>query len=220
MFVCIFSLDSEGQRRRQRTATSQGNFVLRLGAGYNSSKFAQDFSDFSTTNNTLSFNPTITYMVVDNLEIGVNVAVDNRNIETVSLLSPLTKTVETGTDLGFGLFAQKYFPLNNWFAFYTAADLGIITGSYNTDNIVGSNTNSAKGNRNGVQGGLNFGFGFTPYNAFALWSNIAGIGVSNIKDDPDGANNSSSQTDIGLNVARRPIEIGVAWYFGRGLWRR
>lgn len=218
ILLCTFAYDSSAQRKRKRTATSQGNWVLRFGMGFNSDRTTNDFNDLETTDNTFSFNPTLTYMVIDNLEVGVNVGVDNMSMRQE--LATNNRTERNGTDVAFGLFAQKYFPLNNWFAFYTNAHIGLLTGSADIDNIVGSTTTTTGVDRNGVRGGVGFGFGFTPYNAFALYSDFAGLTVSNIKENPDGPNNSTSNTSAGLNVQRNPINLGVAWYFGRGLWRR
>lgn len=218
--LCTFNFDASAQRKRQRTATSQGNFVVRFGMGYNNDRLVQEQADYDYQSTTFSFNPTVTYMVMDNLEFGVMLDIDDIRMDETTNLSPLTRTRYDRTEIGFGLFAQKYFPLNNWFAFYTAANLGLVTGSYDTYNYSSSSVPVDGGDVNGVRGGLNFGFGFTPYNAFALWSNIAGITLSNVKDNPTQAGQATSSiSHSGLNVDKNPISIGVAWYFGRGLWR-
>ncbi len=226
ILLCAFTFDSTAQRKRKRTATSQGNFVLRLGMGYNSDRNSNDFTDTETSMNAFKFNPTLTYMVIDNLEVGVNFGVNNYNNENTRSVSPLNRVNTNGTDISFGLFAQKYFPLNNWFAFYTSANLGLVTGSYESDSTFSGTTYpvlAGSGEKNGVMGGLNFGFGFTPYNAFAIWSDFAGINVMNVKNNPDGASNTRTETSTNFGVmgsGNTPINLGVAWYFGRGLWRK
>lgn len=223
--LCVLTWNADAQRTRTRTATSQGNWVLRLGMGYNYSNMDYDFDSRSRTVNEIHFKPTISYMVIDNLEIGATFNLMNGTQDDVTTLSPSTiKTEADYTDIGFGLFAQKYFPLNNWFAFYTAANLGISTGNWENRSIAGTTTTTARGNRNGVGGDVSFGFGFTPFRAFALYADIAGIGVQNMKVDPDGpdtaTSSATSTTDIGFNVHRQPISLAIAWYFGRGLWAR
>ncbi len=219
ILLCAFTFDSSAQRKRKRTATSQGNWVLRVGAGFNTNSSTDELTGFENSSNTFSFNPTLSYMVIDNLEIGANVGVANTSSRNES--SATARIEDEGTDFTFGLFAQKYFPLNNWFAFYTSANIGLLTGSGETSNINGSTTSTSGYVNNGVQGGLNFGFGFTPYNAFALYSDFTGLTISNTKRNPDGNTLPTvSNTSAGFNIARNPINIGIAWYFGRGLWRR
>lgn len=221
MIVSALSVDA--QRKRTRTATSQGNVVVRLGMGVNSEKVDPDL-DPVYRETRVSFKPSVGYMVVDNLELGVNFGVSHSTIEDVALQSPtLTKTDMRATDVNFGVYVQKYFPLNNWFAFYTSADLGLSTGSFETDNVVGAVTTpvlAQSGIRNGVGGSANFGFSFTPYNALALQADIAGLGVSSMKVDYDGANNTINTTNAGFNVWRNPYNLSLVWYFGRGLWKK
>lgn len=221
MIVSALSVDA--QRKRTRTATSQGNVVVRLGMGVNSEKVDPDL-DPVYRETRVSFKPSVGYMVVDNLELGVNFGVSHSTIEDVALQSPtLNKTDMRATDVNFGVYVQKYFPLNNWFAFYTSADLGLSTGSFETDNVVGAVTTpvlAQSGIRNGVGGSANFGFSFTPYNALALQADIAGLGVSSMKVDYDGANNTVNTTNAGFNVWRNPYNLSLVWYFGRGLWKK
>ncbi|HOZ51616.1 MAG TPA: outer membrane beta-barrel protein [Chitinophagaceae bacterium] len=221
MIVSAFSVDA--QRKRTRTATSQGNVVVRLGLGVNSTKVDPDL-DQEFTSTTVHFTPSVGYMVVDNLELGVNFGVSNTNAEDVFDQAPiLSKQNYKATDVNFGVYVQKYFPLNNWFAFTAAADLGLSTGSYQTDNVLGAVTTpvlAESGNRNGVGGALNFGLAFTPYNAFSFQANIAGLGVQSMKNDPDGVNNTTNTTDFGFNVHRQTMSLDFVWYFGRGLWKK
>lgn len=221
--MLISALSVDAQRKRTRTATSQGNVVVRLGMGVNTMKVDPDL-DPVYTENSINFQPSVGFMVVDNLELGVNLSVDNSWSEDITTQSPtISKTNRNATMVGFGVYIQKYFPLNNWFAFTTAADLGLSTGSYNTDNVLGSVTTpdlANSGNRNGVGGAVNFGFAFTPYNAFSLQANIAGIGVQNYKDDADGTNDAVNYTNVGFNVHRQTTSLSLVWYFGRGLWKK
>ncbi|MBP6455754.1 MAG: hypothetical protein KA275_03390 [Chitinophagaceae bacterium] len=218
MMLAVVSVDA--QRKRKRTATSQGNVALRFGMGINSDKTVWDFGDVESRMNTLEFMPSVSYFIIDNLEIGVNLGITNGRGE--DRYTATTSQETTMTDVHFGIFAQKYFPLNNWFALQTNANIGLNTGNYNTNDIVsGTVTNdpTQSGESNGVSGGINFGFAFTPYNAFGLWADVAGFGVQNTKVNPGGANDTYSNTNVGFNVARQPLSIGAAWYFGRGLWR-
>ena len=227
MIVSALSVDA--QRKRTRTATSQGNVVVRLGMGVNSEKVDKDFNPVDNSDRVyretrISFNPTVGYMVVDNLELGVNFGISNTTIEdVVTQSSSLEKTDMRATDVNFGVYVQKYFPLNNWFAFYTSANLGLSTGSFETDDVDGAVTkpvSDSSGIRNGVGGAVNFGFSFTPYNALAIQADIAGLGVGSMKTDYDGANNTVNTTNAGFNVWRNPYNLSIVWYFGRGLWKK
>ncbi len=221
MIVSAFSVDA--QRKRTRTATSMGNVVVRLGLGVNSKKVDLDL-DTVYTSTAVHFKPSVGYMVVDNLELGVNFGVNYMTSEDVYVQSPtISKTMYDATDVNFGVYVQKYFPLNNWFAFTTSADLGLSTGSFNEDDVLGSVVTpdrARSGNRNGVGGAINFGMAFTPYNAFSLQANIAGLGVQNQKSDYDNSNDTVNTTDAGFNVWRQAYSLDFVWYFGRGLWKK
>lgn len=221
--MIISALSVDAQRKRTRTATSQGNVVVRLGMGVNHEKNDPDLDPVYRETN-IHFMPSVGYMVVDNLELGVNFSVSNSNTEDVVNQNPiLSKTVTDATDVGFGVYVQKYFPLNNWFALTGTADLGLSTGTYSTSTVLGAVTTPvavSSGNRNGVGGAVNMGFSFTPYNALALQANIAGFGVQSMKTDPDGVNNTVNNTKVGFNVWRQPYNMTLVWYFGRGLWKK
>lgn len=234
--VLISALSVDAQRKRTRTATSQGNVVLRTGIGINHHKWDPDGDEMYRQTH-FHFTPSVGFMVIDNLEIGGNIGVSYMGSEDVTNMNPtLMKTVTNATDFNFGVYAQKYFPLNNWFAFYTYANIGLSTGTVNVDNVVGATTTpdlTNSGIRNGVGGAVNFGLTFTPYNAFALYADVAGLFVETQKWDPDGtapANPIVNTTDIGFNVVGnvnrnttsiiRPLTFGATWYFGRGLWKK
>jgi outer membrane protein len=221
MIVSALSVDA--QRKRTRTATSQGNVALHMGFGINSTKEDPD-GDAQTKTTGVNFTPSVGYMVVDNLELGVNFGISNAKTEDIYDQAPvLNKSNIKYTDVNFGVYAKKYFPLNNWFSLTAAADLGLSTGTYQTDDIIGSVTttvSSETGNRSGVGGAINFGLAFTPYNAFALQANIAGLGVNSMKNDPDGTNNTMNTTNVGFNVRRQTASLDFVWYLGRGLWKK
>lgn len=221
--MIISAITADAQRKRTRTATSQGNVVLRMGMGVNSIKQDPDL-DPVYKQTSVSFTPAVGYMVIDNLEIGADLGISYTNTEDVFSQSPvLSKTVTNATDVHFAIYVQKYFPLNNWFAFYTHGSLGLSTGTYESNDVLGSVTTPYKpgtGTRNGVGGEANFGFAFTPYNAFSLQANIAGLGISSMKNDPDGSNNTTNTTQAGFNVWRNAYNLTMVWYFGRGLWKK
>ena len=221
--MIISALSVDAQRKRTRTATSQGNVALRLGMGVNHEKNDPDLDPVYRSTR-IHFNPSVGYMVVDNLELGVNFSVSNTDQEDVVNQNPiLSKTVMDATDVGFGVYVMKYFPLNNWFAITGAADLGLSTGTYSTSTVLGAVTTpvlASSGNRNGVGGSFNIGWSFTPYNALAIQANFAGIGVNSLKTDPDGVNNTVNNTKVGFNVWRQPYNLHVVAYLGRGLWKK
>lgn len=222
--MVISALSVDAQRKRTRTATSQGNVVVRLGMGVNHVKDDPDY-DPITRSTTINFNPTVGYMVIDNLELGVDFDVEDYSMENVTRANPqLEKTVMDGTSVGFGVYVQKYFPLNNWFALTGEANLGLRTGTFNESTVLGAVTtpvSAASGNTNSVGGGVNFGFSFTPYNALALQANIAGIGIMNEKTDYEAiARPNVNRTEVGFNVWRQPYNMSVVFFFGRGLWKK
>lgn len=228
--VSVLSVDA--QRKRTRTATSQGNVVVRTGLGINHVKVDPDL-DPVYKSTTIDFNPSVGFMAIDNLELGLDFGISNTTSEDVFTQSPVIIKINTkATDVKFGVYVQKYFPLNNWFAFTTQANLGLSTGTYNADSTKGSIVSAIKtnsGNRNGVGGSVSFGFAFTPYNAFSLFAHIASLGVNNMKNDPDVVPDITNTTNVGFNVIGNtnanqnittPLTFGCAWYFGRGLWKK
>lgn len=234
MIVSALSVDA--QRKRTRTATTQGNVVVRTGLGFNHWKNDPD-GDVLNRTTSFHFRPSVGYMVIDNLELGGNLGVSYGESEDIATQNPtLSKRVTDRTDVNFGIYLQKYFPLNNWFAFYTYGNLGLSTGTENVDDVLGSITTrnkSMSGSRTGVGGAVNFGFSFTPYNAFAFYADLAGLSVATTKWDPDGtapADPIINTTDVGFDVIGntnsntssmiRPLTFGCAWYFGRGLWKK
>ena len=221
MLVSALSVDA--QRKRTRTATSQDNSVFRVGVGVNSTKSDPDL-DLINRNSTFNLTLSYGYMVVDNLELGANFSYNQTWGDSVFTQDPVVnKRLLNARNVGLGVYVQKYFPLNNWFAFTTKVDLGLSTGTYGDDVLNGSITTPKGGVTNGVGGAVNFGFAFTPYNAFSLQANIAGLGVNSSRNDPDGVaplNPTVNTTEFGFNVHRQTSNIALVWYFGRGLWKK
>lgn len=220
--MLISALSVDAQRKRTRTATSQGNVVVRMGLGLNTSKVDPDLDELYKQT-TFNFTPSVGYMVIDNLELGVDFNIDYTTGEDTYVQSPLNKTMHDATNVGFGVYAYKYFPLNNWFALTTSAHLGMKTGTYNTTDVNGSVSTINKansGSMNGVGGAIGFGFGFTPYNAFGIFAEVANLGVQSMKMDGDNSNDTVNSTDAGFNVWRNQSNISFVWFFGRGLWKK
>lgn len=226
MIVSALSVDA--QRKRTRTATSQGNVALHMGFGINSTKEDPD-GDAQTKTTGVNFTPSVGYMVVDNLELGVNFGITNDKVEFTYEQNPTLGQINTKlSNVNFGVYAKKYFPLNNWFSFTAAADLGLSTGTFQTDSVIGSkitpakdiNKHSLTGNTSGVGGAINFGLAFTPYNAFAIQANIAGLGVNSMKKDPNDPATTINTTNVGFNVRRQTFSLDFVWYLGRGLWKK
>lgn len=221
MLVSALSVDA--QRKRTRTATSEGNSVIRLGVGYNSTVSDPDL-DLINRTSTFSVPLSIGYMVIDNLEMGVDISYNQTWGEEVLTQSPVvSKNVFNATNGGLAVYGQKYFPLNNWFAFTAKANLGMSWGSYSDDAVIGSTTTPTGGVTLGAGGAINAGFAFNPHNAFSLQANIVGLGIQTTKNDPDGVapfNPTVNTTDFGFNVLRQTTNLSLVWFFGRGLWKK
>ena len=111
MLVSALSVDA--QRKRTRTATSQGNVVVRLGMGITSTKSDPDLDPINRTS-TINFTPSVGYMVIDNLEFGADLIINHTWGDSVVTQSPVVyKRQLKATNVGGGLYIQKYFPLNN-----------------------------------------------------------------------------------------------------------
>ena len=103
ILLCAFTFDSTAQRKRTRTATSQGNWVLRFGGGFGSDRETNDFNSLENSSTQFMFNPAVSYMVIDNLEVGARVGINNHNSRNET--STTARTEMSGTDFNFGLFA-------------------------------------------------------------------------------------------------------------------
>ena len=111
MIVSALSVDA--QRKRTRTATTQGNVVVRMGMGVHTTKWDPD-GDALYRATDFHFRPSVGYMVIDNLELGGNLGVSYGESEDIATQNPtLSKRVTDRTDVNFGIYLQKYFPLNN-----------------------------------------------------------------------------------------------------------
>jgi hypothetical protein len=221
MLVSALSVDA--QRKRTRTATTEGNSVFRVGMGINSTVSDPDL-DLIYRTGTVNITPSYGYMVIDNLEFGADVIINHTWGDSIVTQSPVVnKRLLKATNVGGGLYVQKYFPLNNWFAFTAKSNIGLYSGSYRNDAVSGSNTTRSNGVTLGAVGALNVGFAFNPHNAFSLQANIAGVGIQSSRNDPDGVapgNPIVNTTEVGVNVYRQTSNIALVWFIGRGLWKK
>jgi hypothetical protein len=214
--VALSTLTVNAQRKKTKANTSQGNWALRLNMGYNSTNTdpAGQAMDKATDFN---FTPGIGYFVSDNLEIGANILFSKSTDNYTYASSPLViNDYTTSSRTGFGVFAQKYFPVNNWFAFYGNANVGMNFGNDNYKNTTGSTVTNTGASANGYGGSLNYGFAFTPTSNVALMADVAGLGVRTQTMDPDGANNSVTESKFGFNVWRNPYNLSLVWFFNGG----
>jgi hypothetical protein len=212
--VALTTLTANAQRKRTKANTSQGMWALRLGAGFNSETI-DPAGDAITKIRNLTATPSLGYFVADNLELGVNFGIGSNRSETTNTINPLTTNTATGNSTRVGLYVQKYWPMNNWFALYGKADAGLMFGNGEQKNLLASGTTITSGStENGFGGALNMGFAFTPVSNMALMADIAGFGIQSSTTDPDGPNNSIANTNLGVNVWRQPYQLTMVWFFG------
>jgi hypothetical protein len=209
------TLSANAQRKKTRANTSQSNWSLRLGLGLNAD--TQDpVGDPSVRNTGISINPALGYFVADNLEIGVRLGIGNNRTKNDSTTTSRVETNSTST--AFGIYGQKYFPINNWFAFTTTLDVGMRVGSIENTSTNGAITTKNSTGINAYGGALNLGFAFTPVNNLAIQANIAGLGGESgvlLNESPTPDVNFSN---FGFNVWRQPTSVSLVWFFGRGMW--
>ncbi len=218
--LALTSLTVDAQRRRTRASTSQGNWAVRLGGGYNGNTTDPNLDPITKTTS-WNINPSVGYMVVDNFELGLSFNVANDKVDALTSNNPLSKYIATDKTNSIGAYAQKYFPMNNWFAFYVNANGGTTFGNFARTDYSGTGTNNPtalNGSINGYNAGLKFGFGFTPINNFMLSADIAGLDFSSATRDPNGPNNSINTSGVNLNTLRNGLNMNVVWFFGRDMW--
>ena len=212
--VALSTLTVNAQRKKTRANTSQGNWALRLGAGYNSNTVDPTNVPVTKTTST-NFTPSVGYFVSDNLEIGLKLDVNSTKVNETT--TSTYKTEDKNSSVGFGIYGLKYFPVNNWFAFTGGLDLGLMNGNGNLLTYSGSNSTTVGYTSNSFGGAANFGMAFTPVNRLAIQANIIGLGaVSGTRNNENGVADVNT-SDFGLNVWRAPASVSLVWYFGRGL---
>jgi hypothetical protein len=213
--VALSTITVNAQRKKTRANTSQGNWALRVGAGFNSNT-EDPVGDVKSTMTAINFSPSIGYFISDNLEIGLDVDVNWDKNRDVSSLTANTEA--TTTSFGFGVYGLKYFPVNNWFAFTGGINLGLNNGNIKTVNTLGTNVNSNTSGLNAFGGAANFGMAFTPVNNLAIQANIIGLGATSGTIQNEGLTPDVNFSDFGLNVWRQPANVSMTWFFGRGMW--
>jgi hypothetical protein len=214
--VALTTLTANAQRKRTKANTSQGMWALRIGAGFNS-ETEDPAGDPVTKIRNLTANPSVGYFVADNLELGVNFGIGSKRTEQTITVSPLSTNTDSRSNTNVGLYVQKYWPMNNWFALYGKADAGLGFGNGENKFLAGSGVTTTTGvTENGFGGAINMGFAFTPVSNMALMADIAGFGIQSSTTDPDGANNSIAKTNLGVNVWRQPYQLTMVWFFGNG----
>ena len=214
--VALSTLTVNAQRRKTRAATTQGNWAVRLGLGYDATKGELPASVTDTKTN-FSIAPALGYFVADNLEIGVEANITNSTEKISSSLSVQKTTIPK---TGFNIYGQKYFPVNNWFSFTGKAYVGLNFGNFTDNTTVGGVTTSptaSNGTINGFGGGLAAGFAFTPINNFAITATLANLSVNSWTKDPKGADDVENYTEINLATIAQSANIGFTWFFGRKL---
>jgi hypothetical protein len=214
--VGLTTLTANAQRKRTKANTSQGMWALRIGAGFNS-ETNDPAGDAVTKIRSLTASPSVGYFVADNLELGVNFGIGSDRTESTITSSPLSTNTTTDNSTRVGLYVQKYWPMNNWFALYGKVDAGLGFGNGEVKALAGNGTSTTFGTtKNSFGGAVNMGFAFTPVSNMALMADIAGFGLQNSTTDPDGANNSEVNTQLGVNVWRQPYQLTMVWFFGNG----
>jgi hypothetical protein len=211
--VALSTLTVNAQRKKTKANTSQGNWALRLGAGYNSNTVDPTNVPVTKTTST-NFTPSVGYFVSDNLEIGIKFDVNSTKVNSTFNDS----TIENkNNSVGFGIYGLKYFPVNNWFAFTGGLELGLMNGTGNLQTFKYTKYYTVGYTTNSFGGAANFGMAFTPVNRLAIQANIIGLGaVSGTRNNENGVADVNT-SDFGLNVWRAPASVSLVWYFGRGL---
>jgi Outer membrane protein beta-barrel domain len=213
--IACSTITVNAQRKKTRANTSQGNWAVRVALGYNSENSDPVGVPEQSKSNTLQFNPSVGYFIADNLEIGLNLDLQNKNESET--FTATNKMELSGTSIGFGIYGQKYFPVNNWFAFTGRLDLGLANGNNKITSTINNIVTPTDQGDNNFGGSANFGLAFTPVNNLAIQANIIGIGaisgtLQNQANTPD-----VNYSRFGLNVWRQPTNVSLTWFFGRGM---
>jgi hypothetical protein len=213
--LALTAFTANAQRKRTKANTSQGMWAVRLGAGYNSTN-TDPAGDAVTKGSTITAMPSLGYFVADNLELGVNFSASSANSKSTTTLAPLATNSSKNTSTGVGIYAQKYWPTNNWFALYGNVNLGLRFGTGSNTNLANNIGTTTGTSINGNGGAVSMGFAFTPVRNMALTADIIGFGINTTNEDPDGPNNSVVTTTLGVNAWRQPFQLSYVWFFGNG----
>jgi hypothetical protein len=211
--VALSTLTANAQRKKARANTSQGNWAVRLGAGYNSTN--EDPTDATSTKGySLNIMPSVGYFVADNLEIGANINLRNSSTDEVFSTIANKETVTNG--YGFGVYGQKYFPVNNWFAFTANVNIGLGAGNKKVTDIINTTVTSTNEGDNNFGGAATLGLAFTPANRIAIQADLLSLGAVSGTRQKEGNNPDVNYSNFGLNAYRQPSTVHIIWYFGNG----
>jgi Outer membrane protein beta-barrel domain len=210
--VALSTLTVNAQRKKTRANTSQGNWALRVGAGFNTTSNDEVGTNAIIKNTKISVMPSIGYFIADNLEIGLNIGISNdknTNTDINSIISSATTNM-----LNASVYGMKYFPINNWFAVTGAVELGLGNGEVKTQV---NNFSPVSNTRNEFGGAANLGMAFTPVNNLAIQANIISLGAVSGTESKVAPERDSNYSNFGLNVWRSPMSVSLVYYFGRGM---
>ncbi len=212
--VAMSTLTVSAQRKKVRANTSKGNWALRIGAGFNTA--TEDPTDASSVKGSeFNISPSVGYFVADNLEIGAKF--DYTNAKMTNIAAANFSNEMLTNDLGFGIYGQKYFPVNNWFAFTGRIDLGLTSGTEKETIISSGTPGVVNRGRNGFGGAANFGLAFTPANNIAIQADVIGLGASSLTRTSDVAGSTDiNESAFGLNAWRQPMNVSLVWFLNRG----
>jgi opacity protein-like surface antigen len=210
--VALSTLTVNAQRKKTRANTSQGNWALRIGAGYSTNTDDEVGTNAVDKVTNINLKPSIGYFIADNLEIGLNINIDNQKNSMTDVLSN-NATVNTNK-LGFGVYGLKYFPINNWFALTGGVELGLGNGEVKTQF---NNLTPVSSTTNEFGGAANLGLAFTPVNNLAIQANIIGLGAISGTQSNVAPTKDRNFSNFGLNAYRTPASVSLVYYFGRGM---
>lgn len=169
--------------------------------------------DFSS--NTLAITPAVSYFVVDNLSIGLdlNYAIQETKVK---YSSPSTTTTRKANSLRVGPFVQYYKMLSDQFGFTGTLGAGYEHSSRQPDGNPGINQVTLKAD--GFYAALTPGLIFLPIPKLGIGASIGGLGYSRLSIKPE-SNAPSDYSDIastfGASFGLAQLTFSGTYFFGR-----
>lgn len=185
-----------------------GSFFLNHNKSENSSPMNTPPSEGTTKQNAFSIGPSYTYFLADKLGLTTNVGYTHSHLDQIG-------TNETSESNNNGYFASL--SLNKYFLFEDK--IGIRTGPfarYNHQKIKTTSTYEYRTdnvNLKGYSAGIGLEFVYFPVKRLGLVASLGNLAYERLEIDY--TNNSSKQTDFGLNFLNNATSFSFYYVFGK-----
>jgi len=193
--VCAFTfVNAQEETTSTEGSMSKGDILISGTAGFGSTSNVAGVKDNSE--NSFNFSPRATYLVSDNIGVGLKVGFGSNKAENA-----VTETMDVQT-LTLGAFGRYFFTPASKFSVF--GELGFDYNSWDNKLAI------VDGKSNGFDVAVGPGICYFVSKNFAIEASWGALGYETMKNEADGA---ESQDDFGLNLDLADLNFGLAYKF-------